>query len=173
MIPNLLHGAKMRLFYIMIITAVFPAIAHAGTDTPVSIIAREPVTMMDLGILKLNTNMRRQTYPGLKGATITAVYQAKHGTIDIKVSMPVKKASRAACAGLINDTKKIFLQPYGKKKVSNIHHYFQHEGRDYSRRVNWDTLANYVVITGIVLTGKNYQHSVYCQSGLMSDKISY
>ena len=129
--------------------------------------------MMDLGILKLNTNLRRQKHPGLDGATITAVYHAERGTIDIKVSMPVKKASRAECTRLITNTKKIFLQPYGKKKVSNIHHYFQHEGRGYTRRVNWDNLANYVVITGIVLTSKNYQSSVYCQSALMKDQITY
>ena len=163
----------MRSFYILIITFLLPGIVFAGSNTPISIIAKEPVTMMDLGILKLNTNMRRQKYPGLEGATITAVYQAKHGTIDIKVSMPVKKASREECTRLIGNTKKVFLQSYGKKKVSNLHHYFQHEGRDYSRRVNWDDLGRYVVITGIVLTSKNYQHSIYCQSGLMTDKITY
>ena len=129
--------------------------------------------MMDLGILKLNTNLRRQKHPGLDGATITAVYHARRGTIDIKVSMPVKKASKAECTKLISSTKNIFLQQHGKKKVSNLHHYFQHEGRDYARRVNWDDLANYIVITGIVLTSKNYQHSVYCQSGLTTDKVTY
>lgn len=129
--------------------------------------------MMDLGILKLNTSLNRQTHPELQGATFGAVYHAKHGTIDIKVSMPVKKASRDECNKLITNTKKIFLRPLGNKQVANIHHYFQHEGREYSRHVNWDDLADYIVITGIVLTSKNYQHSVFCQSELMKSKITY
>ena len=87
--------------------------------------------------------------------------------------MPVPKASREECKKLINTTKRIFLQPRGKKRVANIHLYFQHEGVEYKRHVNWDDLGKYVVITAIVLTGKNYQHSVYCQSDLLADKITY
>jgi len=163
----------MKIFYAMTIALMLPVISYAAKESPVSIIAKEPVTMMDLGILKLNTNLNRQTLPELQGATFGAVFHAKQGTIDIKVSMPVKKASRDECNKLIINTKRIFLRPLGGKSVANIHHYFQHEGRDYARRVNWDDLANYVVITGIVLTSKNYQNSVFCQSELMKNKITY
>jgi hypothetical protein len=102
-----------------------------------------------------------------------AKYNIKHGTIDLKVSKPVKKASRSQCKKLITNTRKVFVRPYGKKLVSNIHHYFHHEGTEYSRRINWHDLGNYVVITAIVLTKKNYQDSVYCQGKLMNKKVSY
>ncbi|MGD8926213.1 MAG: hypothetical protein PVG20_05155 [Thioalkalispiraceae bacterium] len=161
------------LIYPLIILFLWPVTSFAGKRTPVQIIAREPVTMMDLGILKLNAHLSRPKYPGLHGATMVAKYNVKHGTIDIKVSKPVTKASRSQCRKLIANTKKIFVRPYGKKQVSNIHHYFHHEGTSYSQRINWHELANYVVITGIVLTKKNYQDSIYCQSKLMKKKVSY
>ena len=146
---------------------------YAGKSNPLKIIAKEPVTMMDLGIIKLNTSLSRQKQPGLKGATIGATYHARKGTIDIKVSKPVKKASKAKCKKIIKNAKKLFLRTRGDKKISNLHHYFQHEGTGYSRRINWDNLANHVVITGIALTKKNYQDSVYCSSKLMKDKVTY
>ena len=80
--------------------------------------------MMDLGIIKLNTSLSRQTQPGLHGATLGAKYNARKGTIDIKVTMPVKKASKTQCKKVIKNTKKIFVTSYGKKKTSNIHHFF-------------------------------------------------
>ena len=129
--------------------------------------------MMDLGILKMNTHLSRQNYPGLHGATISAKYNAIKSSIDIKVSMPVKKASKKECGRIIGDTKKIFIKTYDKKKVSNIYYYFQHEGTAYTKRINWDDLANHVLITGIALTKKNYQDSVYCQSMLMKTKVTY
>ena len=129
--------------------------------------------MMDLGIIKLNTTLSKQTQPGLRGATIGAKYNVRKGTIDIKVTMPVKKASKAQCKKTINNTKKMFVKKYGKKKTSNIHHYFQHEGTGYTRRINWDDLPNHVLVTGIVLTKRNFQDSVYCQSKLMKDKVTY
>ncbi|MCK5387326.1 MAG: hypothetical protein KAJ39_09070, partial [Gammaproteobacteria bacterium] len=132
-----------------------------------------PVTMMDLGLLKLNSVLSNRTFPGLRGATIGANYNARRGTIDLKVSKPVKKASRKQCKKTINQAKKIFLKTSGKKKVANIHRYFKHEGTSYKNKINWKDLANHVVITGIVLTKKNYQHSVYCQSKLMRNKVTY
>lgn len=147
--------------------------SYAGKRNPVKIIAKEPVTMMDLGIIKLNTSLSRQTQPGLKGATIGARYNARKGTIDIKVTLPVKKASKAQCKKTIKNTKKIFVKKHGKKKISNLHQYFQHEGTGYTQRINWDDLANHVLITGIVLTKSNYQNSVYCQSKLMKEKVTY
>lgn len=162
---------------IFIITALLLALSpfssYARKSNVVRIIAKEPVTMMDLGIIKLNTTLSKQSQPGLRGATIGAKYNARKGTIDIKVTMPVKKASKAECKKTINNTKKIFVRKYGKKKSSNIHHYFQHEGTGYTRRINWDDLANQVLITGIVLTKRNFQDSVYCQSKLMKDKVTY
>lgn len=155
---------------------LLPVLSSAGKDTkdtPVSIIAKEPVTMMDLGILKLNSSLSRQKQPGLRGATIGAIYNASKGTIDIKVSKPVKKASRAECQKLINNTKKIFLKSHGKEKVSNIYYYFQHEGTNYTKRINWNDLSNHVLITGIALTKKNYQDSVYCQGQLMKKKVTF
>lgn len=128
---------------------------------------------MDLGLLKLNSVLSNKTFPGLRGATIGANYNTRRGTIDIKVSKPVKKASRKQCKKAINFTKKIFLKTSSKKKVSNIHRYFKHEGISYKNKINWDELASNVFITGIVLTKKNYQHSVYCQSKLMNKKITY
>lgn len=162
-----------NLFVFTLVLSLLPASSYAGKDTPINTIAKEPVTMMDLGILKLNTRLSKTKHPGLDGATIGAKYNVSRGTIDIKVNKPVKKASRIECNKLIQNTKKIFLQPYGDKKVANIHYYFQHEGTGYTRRINWNDLANYVVITGIVLTGKNYQDSIYCQSNLMQEKITY
>lgn len=142
-------------------------------NSPVHIIATEPVTMMDLGILKLNTSMARPSQSGLQGATISAKYNAARSTIEIKVSKPVNKASKNECISLIDNTKKIFIKTYDKKKVSNIHFFFEHEGTEYSRRINWKDLPNHVVITGVALTGKNYQDSVFCQSNLMDDKITF
>lgn len=129
--------------------------------------------MMDIGLLKLNSMLGNTNFSGLGGATIGAIYNARQGTIDLKVSMAVKKASKSECEKVIKRTKKIFIQTYGDKKVANIHHYFKHEGTAYKNKINWDDLANHVVITGIVLTQKNYQHSVYCQSNLMKNKITY
>lgn len=143
------------------------------TKSPVYIIASEPVTMMDLGILKFNTSMARPTQPGLQGATISAKYNATRGTIDIKVSKPVNKASKNECISLIDNTRKIFVKTYDKKKVSNIHYFFEHEGTEYSRRIDWKDLPNHVVITGVALTSKNYQDSVFCQSNLMDNKITF
>lgn len=164
----------MKILLLLIIVLSLTSVhANAGKNTPVQIIAREPVSMMDLGILKLNTHLSRIKQPGLQGATISAKYNVTRGTIDIKVSKPVKKASKTECENIINNIKKIFVRTYDKKKVSNIHYYFQHEGTSYSRKINWQDLPNYVVITGIALTGKNYQDSVYCQSKLMSNKITY
>jgi len=139
----------------------------------VDIIAKEPVTMMDLGLLKLNSMLSNTVFTGLEGATIGAIYNTRQGTIDLKVSMPISKASRADCKKIISPTKKIFIRNYGDKKVVNIHHYFKHEGSIYKNKINWDDLAHYIVITGIVLTKSNYQYSVYCQSKLMKNKITY
>lgn len=163
---------KISLF-VTITLSLLPAISSAGKETPVSIIATEPVTMMDLGILKLNTRLSRQTQPGLRGATIGATYNASKGTIDIKVSLPVTKASRTECAKIINNAKKLLITSQGKEKTSNLYYYFQHEGTEYSRRVNWHSLGHHVVITGITLTRKNYRNSVYCQNRLMEEKITY
>jgi len=147
--------------------------SYSAKLSTLQIIAKEPVTMMDLGIIKLNTSLGRQNQPGLQGATIGATYNARKGNIVIKVSAPVKKASKKQCKRIINNTKKFFIRTRGEKKTSNLHHYFQHEGTGYSRRINWDDLANHVVITGIALTKKNYQDSVYCSSKLMKDKVTY
>ncbi len=168
------NGTLMKLFSLLVASLLLtPFGVHAQKKTPAHIIAKEPVTMMDLGILRLNASLSGIKRRGLHGATIRAKYNAGRGTIDIKVSKPVKKASRSQCKNIINSTKKIFLKPYGKKKVSNIHSYFQHEGTAYSQRIKWKELANYVVITGIALTKKNYQDSVYCQSHLMKKKVTY
>lgn len=164
----------MKILLTFIITlSIFPNISSAGKRTTASIIAKEPVTMMDLGLLKLNSMLSNTSFTGLSGATIGAIYNARKSTIDLKVSMPVKKASRAECKKTITHAKKIFVQSYGDKKVANIHHYFKHEGTSYRNKINWKDLANHVVITGVVLTKKNYQHSVYCQSKLMKKKITY
>ena len=159
--------------YCIILLSLSPGLSSAGKKTTASIIAKEPVTMMDLGLLKLNSVLSNKTFPGLRGATIGANYNAIRGKIDIKVSKPVKKASRKQCKKAINHAKKIFLKISGKKKVANIHRYFQHEGTAYKNKINWKDLANNVVITGIVLTKKNYQHNVYCQSKLMRNKVTY
>lgn len=164
----------MRIaLYIIVALSLSPAILSASQNTAASIIAKEPVTMMDLGLLKLNSVLGNKTFPNLSGATIGANYNARRGTIDIKVSKPVNIATQSECEKAINQTKNIFLQTSNKKKVSNIHRYFKHEGIGYKNKINWEDLANNVVITGIVLTKKNYQHSVYCQSKLMKNKISY
>ena len=164
----------MKITPLLIIgLSLIPFFSNAQKKTPVTIIANEPVTMMDLGILKMNASLSRQKQPGLRGATIRAKYNAKKGTIDIKVSKRVKKASRTQCKIAINNTKKLFLRPYGKKKISNIHSYFQHEGTAYTKRINWKDLANHVVISGIAITKKNSQDSVYCQSKLMKKKVTY
>ncbi len=164
-----------RMLGFLIIFSLLPVTTSANKKTTASIIAREPVTMMDLGILKLNSVLSNANYAGLGGAKIGANYNARKGKIEIKVSHPVKKASRQSCAKTIKDTKKIFLhsQPGTKKKVSNIHHYFQHEGTAFRQRINWNDLANHVTITGIVITKSNYQESIYCQSNLMGNKITY
>lgn len=157
----------------IIALSLLPALSNAGKRTTASIIAKEPVTMMDLGLLKLNSMLNNKTFNGLRGATIGANYNARRGTIDLKVSKPVKKASQKQCKKTINHAKKIFLRTSGKKKIANIHHYFKHEGTGYKNKINWNDLANNVVITGIVLTKKNYQHSVYCQSKLMNKKVTF
>jgi len=161
------------LIITIIVFSLLPNISNAKKRTTASIIAKEPVTMMDLGLLKLNSMLSNTSFAGLGGATIGAIYNAKRGTIDLKVSKPVKKASRSQCKKIINYTKKIFVQLYGDKKVANIHHYFKHEGIGYKNKINWKKLAHNVVITGIVLTKNNYQHSVYCQSNLMKNKVTY
>jgi len=164
----------MKTMFCFIITlSLLPALSSAGKRTTASIIAKEPVTMMDLGLLRLNSMLGNRTFPGLRGATIGANYNARRGTIDLKVSKPVKKASQKHCKKTIHHAKKIFLKTSGKKNVSNIHHYFKHEGTSYKNKINWNDLANDVVITGIVLTKKNYQHSIYCQSKLMQNKITF
>lgn len=164
----------MRLtFYFIVVLSLAPALSNAGKKTTASIIAKEPVTMMDLGLLKLNSVLNSNTFKGLHGATLGANYNIKHGTIDIKVSKPVKKATRSQCKKAIKFVKKIFLKNNGKKKVANIHLYFRHEGTRYKNKINWGKLADNVLITGIVLTKKNYQHSVYCQSKLMKNKVTY
>lgn len=48
---------------------------------------------MDLGLLKLNSVLSNKKFYGLKGATIGANYNTRRGTIDIKVSKPVKKSA--------------------------------------------------------------------------------
>ena len=164
----------MSKIFILIITLSFlPSLSNAEKENPANIIAKEPVTMMDLGLLKLNSMLNNKTFPGLRGATIGANYNSRRSTIDIKVSKPVKKASRKQCKKAIIATKNIFLQSSGKRKTSNIHYYFKHEGKRYKNRINWNDLPNHVVITGIVLTKKNFQHSVYCQSKLMKNKITF
>ncbi len=164
----------MKSFVLFIISlSMIPVALSAGKSTTLRIIAKEPVTMMDLGILKMNASLSRIKQKGLSGSTIRAKYNAKAGTIDIKISRPVKKASKAQCKKIIRNTKKIFLRNHGKKKVSNIHHYFQHEGTNYTKRINWNDLSNHVVITAIAITRKNYQNSVYCQSKLMKKKVTY
>ncbi len=164
----------MKIFTsLIILMALLPVTTSAANKSTLKIIINEPVTMMDLGILRLNSSLSRQKMPGLRGATLNASYNAKKRTIDIKVSKPVKKATKSQCKKIINSTKKIFLKPFGKKKVSNIYKYFQHEGTPYTLRIDWNDLSNHVVITGIALTKKNYQDSVYCQSRLMSKQIRY
>ncbi len=159
--------------YFIIALILSPGLSSAGKRTTASIIAKEPVTMMDIGLLKLNSVLNNKTFPGLRGATIGANYNASRGTIDIKVSKPVKKANRKQCKKIINYAKKIFLKTSGKNKNANIQRYFKHEGTKYKNKIKWKNLANNVVITSIVLTKKNYQHSVYCQSKLMKKKITY
>lgn len=163
---------KKAIFFLVFIS-LLPSLSSAAKRTTASIIATEPVTMMDLGLLKLNSVLSNRTFPDLSGATIGANYNAQRGTIDLKVSKPVKKASKKQCIKAINAAKDIFLKTSGKKKVSTIHHYFKHEGTRYKNNINWDDLKNHVVITGIVLTWKNYQHSVYCQSKLMENKVTF
>jgi len=164
----------MRVFFILFVAlSLIPCSSLAKKSSTLRIIASEPVTMMDLGILKLNARLSSSKYPGLHGATIRAKYNTKKGTIDIKVSKPVKKASRSQCKNIIKNTKKIFIKYKGKEKYSTIYSYFQHEGTTYTQRINWKDLANHVVITGIAITKKNYQDSVYCQSRLMKKKVTY
>jgi len=162
-----------RMLLFILLSLVFQPVYPAKQKNPVNVIANEPVNMMDLGILKLNTSLARPQYPGLQGATISAKYNIERSTIDIKVSMPVTKASKPACRKLIEDTRKIFVKTFDKKKISNIHYFFQHEGPGFRQDINWKDLPNHVYITGVVLTGKNYQDSVYCQSNLMQDKITF
>ncbi|MCW8987188.1 MAG: hypothetical protein OQK75_05900 [Gammaproteobacteria bacterium] len=106
---------KIAVYYIMVLL-LLPALSNADKNTAASIIAKEPVTMMDLGLLKLNSMLSNKTFPGLTNATIGANYNARRGTIDIKVSNPVKKASQKQCQETIHHTKKIFLHTTDKKK---------------------------------------------------------
>ena len=164
----------MRILLSLIITlSFFPSSLNAAKNKTLRTIANEPVTMMDLGILKLNASLSRTKQRGLRGATIGAKYNVKKGTIDIKVSKPVKKASRSECKKIINNTKKIFIKYKGKEKYSTIYYYFQHEGTAYTKPINWKDLSKHVLITGIAITKKNYQDSVYCQSKLMKTKVTY
>jgi len=168
------HGIIMRILLVLILSlSLIPTALSKTKNKILKIIAKEPVTMMDLGILKLNASLSRTKQRGLRGATIGAKYNAKKGTIDIKVSKPVKKASRAECKKLINNTKKIFIQYKGKEKYSTIYYYFQHEGTAYTKHINWKDLSKHVLITGIAITKKNYQDNVYCQSKLMKKKVTY
>lgn len=162
----------MKRFFCLALLVLSPAVSFAEKSNTLNIIANEPVTMMDLGIIKLNGFLSRQ-HRNLQGATMGATFNVRKRTIDIRVSMPVKKASKSQCKIIIQNTKDIFITKIGTRKTSNIHRYFQHEGTGYKRRINWDDVANHVVITGIALTGKNYQDSVYCQSRLMKDKVTY
>ena len=163
----------MRILFIFVAASLsFPA-SSGGTRAITSIIAREPVTMMDLGLLKLNSMLANTRFRGLEGATLGAIYNVRNATIDIKASKAVKKASRKQCKKIIQYTKNIFVQTLGSTKIANIHHYFKHEGSSYKHKINWKNLANSVVITAIVLTKNNFQHSVYCQSHLMKKKITY
>lgn len=150
-------------------------IVVAGKTSPARIIAKEPVTMMDLGILKLNSKLSRPWLRSLRDAKIGARYNRRSGTIEIKVSLPVKKASKTSCKKMVNNTRKLFVHPYvkGKKRTSNIAYYFKHEGTKYRNKINWNDLQNYVVISGVVITRKNYQHSVFCKGKLMSKKVTY
>ena len=168
------QGDRMKIFssFIMILSIVSSPLS-AAKNNPLTSLIKEPVSMMDLGILKLNSSLSRPNLPGLQGATIGANYNDGKGTIDIKVSMPVKKASKTACQKIIKSTKKLFVKNIGKHKTSNIHYYFQHEGSGYRRDINWNDVAKRFVITGIALTGKNFQDSVYCQSNLMKDKVTF
>ena len=169
-----MQGIPMKIALSFIIAlSLSPTLSIAGKKTTASIIAKEPVTMMDLGLLRLNSLLGSRTFPGLPLATIGASYNAQRGTIDIKVSNPVKKASRKHCKKTVKLAKKIFLQKSKKKKTSNIHRFFRHEGTSYKNKINWKDLANHIVITGIVLTETNFQHSVYCQSRLLKNKITY
>ena len=161
------------LFFLIIILSLTPFPAFAKNNKTLSTIANEPVSMMDLGILKLNATLSSGKYPGLRGATISAKYNSKKGTIDIKVSKPVKKASKTQCKKIIKNTKKIFIKFHNKEKYATIYHYFQHEGTRYSKRINWKDVQNHVLITGIALTRKNFQDSVYCQSRLMKTRVTY
>lgn len=164
---------KSFSLYFVIIISLLPALSSAAKKNITRIIAKEPVTMMDLGLLRLNALLGSRTFPGLPLATIGANYNVRRGTIDIKVSNPVKRASKKHCKKTVQLAKKIFIQKVKKKKTSNIHHYFRHEGTAYKYKVNLADLSKHVVITGIVLTEKNFQHSVYCQSKLMKNKVTF
>jgi len=163
------------LYFILVLLLSSTSASAAGKKNPARIIAKEPVTMMDIGLLKLNSWLSNLKQRSLRGAKIGARYNHRSGTIDIKISIPVAKASKKACKRILKDTKRLFVHTTGpnKKKVSNIHHYFMHEGTAYKNKINWKNLPKHVVITGIVLTKKNYQHSVYCKSKLMSKKVTY
>lgn len=170
----------MRTILFMITMFVFsPALTYAGKANPMHVIAKEPVTMMDLGILKLNSFLSRPSEPWLRDAKIGARFDARRGILEIKASMPVKKASKESCKKIIDKTKSIFVKTFvdkkiaKKRKVSNIHYYFEHEGTGYWNKLNWKALPNYVEIKGIAITRKNFQHSVYCKSKLMSKKVTY
>ena len=68
----------MKLLIITIIVfSLSPTISNAKKRTTASIIAKEPVTMMDLGLLKLNSMLSNTSFAGLGGATIGAIYNAK------------------------------------------------------------------------------------------------
>ena len=158
---------------ILIFLFLMPFSLEAAGKTIPQIIAREPATMMDLGLLKLNSMLSNNSFAGLKSATIGATYNNQRGTIDIKVSNPVNKASKNECIKAIKATKRIFVRTLGTKKLVSLHPYFKHEGSHYKNKINWKKLPRSVVVTAIVLTKSNYQHSVYCQSKLMSKKISF
>ena len=162
----------MKTIITSILLVLTPAIPVAAKSNALNIIVNEPVTMMDLGIIKLNGFLSRPQR-GLHGATMGATFNARKRTIDIRVSMPVNKASKSQCKKIIKNTKNIFITKIGTRKTSNIHRYFQHEGTGYKRKINWDDVAKHVLITGIAITKKNFQDSVYCQSYLMKDKVTY
>ncbi len=157
----------------LVLLGLFSLPVYADKTNVLKLIAREPVTMMDLGILRLNGYLSRQHQPELRGVTMGANYNSHNDSIDIKVSVPINKASRAQCRKIIREIKKLFLHPRDKKNNSNIHLYFQHEGTGYTRYINWDQVASHVIVTAIVLTRKNYHDSVYCESKLMQNKVTY
>jgi len=159
--------------FTLLLCSLLSSESWSAKRTVPQIIAKEPATMMDIGLLKLNSMLSNNVFFGLKSATIGAIYNKSRGTIDIKVSNPVKRATKSECRKAIKATKSIFIQNIGTKKIVNLHPYFKHEGTSYKNRIKWKQLPKHVVVTAIVLTKKNYRHSVFCQSKLLSKRIIF